>query len=101
LTLMRHEIGGQLADRDAIHHQAEMLRPDMIAAHFETLGHRGSQANRMAAQALFNAMTGFLGELIHCENLWARLRRNARPAISVPLTPISLSCALGRSILFR
>jgi hypothetical protein len=65
LTLMRHQIGGQLADRDAIHHQTKMLRPDMIAAHFEALGHRGSQANRVAAQALFYAMTGFLGELIH------------------------------------
>jgi len=65
LALMRHQIGGQLADCDTIHHQAEMLRADMIAAHFEAFGHRRGEANRMAAQALFDAMTGFMGELIH------------------------------------
>ena len=68
LTLMRHQISGQLADRDAIHHQAEMLRSHMIAAHFEAFGHRRGEANRMAAQALFDAMTGFMGELIHRAN---------------------------------
>ena len=31
LALVRHQIGRQLADGDAIHHQAEMLGPDMIA----------------------------------------------------------------------
>jgi hypothetical protein len=62
---MRHQIGGQLADRDAIHHQPEMLRADMIAAHFEGFGHGRGEANRMAAQALFDAMTDFMGELIH------------------------------------
>jgi hypothetical protein len=62
---MRHQIGGQLADRDAIHHQPEMLRADMIAAHFETFSHGRGETNRMAAQALFDAMAGFMGELIH------------------------------------
>jgi len=63
---MRHQVGSQLADCDTIHHQAEMLRTDMIAAHFEAFRHRRGEANRMAAQALFYAMTGFVGELIHC-----------------------------------
>ena len=66
---MRHKIGGQLADRDAIHHQPEMLRPDMIAAHFEAFGHRRRKADRMAAQALLYAVAGFLGELIHRKTL--------------------------------
>src|SRR4029077_15319310 len=65
LTLVRHQIGGQLANRDAIHHQPEMLRADMIAAHFETFRHGRGKTNRMAAQALFDAMTDFMGELIH------------------------------------
>ena len=65
LTLMRHQIGGQLADRDAIHHQAEMLRPDMIATHFQALCHRGGKAGRVAVQALLDAVKGLVGELIH------------------------------------
>jgi len=49
LALMRHQVGSQLADCDTIHHQAEMLRADMIAAHFEAFRHRRGEANRMAA----------------------------------------------------
>src|SRR6185437_2616539 len=65
LAFVRHQIGGHLADCGAVHHQAEMLRPHMIAAHFQAFGHRGGQADRMAAQTFLNAMAGFLGELVH------------------------------------
>jgi hypothetical protein len=65
---MRHQIGGQLADSNAIHHQPEMLGADMLAAHFEAFRHRRGEADRMAAQALFYAVARFLGELIHRQN---------------------------------
>jgi hypothetical protein len=65
LALMRHQIGGQPTDRDTIHHQAEMLRPNMVAAHFEAFGHRRGKADRMAVQALLYAVQGLAGELVH------------------------------------
>jgi hypothetical protein len=68
LALMQQQICGQLADRNAIHHQPEMLRPDMLAAHFEAFGHRRGKAGRMAIQALLYAMKSLLGELIHRKN---------------------------------
>ena len=73
LALMRHQIGSQLADRGAIHDQPEMLGSDVVAAGFQTFGHGRAEAGLMAAQTLFDAGAGCLGELVH-----RRLRRGKR-----------------------
>jgi len=58
---MRHQVGSQLADRGAIQHQPEMLRPDMVPAGFQTFGHGRGEAYRMAAQARIDAVAGRFG----------------------------------------
>lgn len=65
LAFMRHQIRGEGAGGGAIHHQPEMLRPRMLAAGLEAVGHRGGKTNRMAAQALFDAFAGHFGKLVH------------------------------------
>jgi hypothetical protein len=65
LAFMRHQIGGQLADGGAIHHQPEMLRPHMIAPFLQTFGHGSGETNGMTEGALLNGKAGFLRELIH------------------------------------
>jgi hypothetical protein len=65
LTLVRHEISGRLAYRNAIQHQAKVLWPNVFAAHFQALGHCRSEANRVAAQAFLDTFPHFTGELVH------------------------------------
>ena len=62
---MRHQIGRQLADGGAIHHQTEMLGPDMLAALLKTLGHGRNEANAVAALGFLDAMAGFERQLVH------------------------------------
>jgi hypothetical protein len=88
LALMRHHIDGQLADGGAIHHQPEMLRPNMIASHLQALGHGGGKADGVAARGFLDAGTGFGRELVHRSCSWAIGPLNARFHASVPLASI-------------
>jgi len=65
LALMGHQFGGQLADSDTIHHQAEMLRLGMFSAHLNAMRHCRPEAYLVAAQALFDAALHLLAKLMH------------------------------------
>jgi hypothetical protein len=90
---MRHQIGRQLANGGAIHHQPEMLWPQMIPALFQTFGHGAGKANGMAAEAFLNGQAGFVGELIHGAAPGETASENAKFTPAVP--------ALGKGYVFR
>lgn len=55
LTLVREKIGGRGADRRAVEHQADVLRPRVFAAEFEAVRHHRRQTGGMAARERFHA----------------------------------------------
>ena len=61
LALVCDQVRCDLADLHAIHHQAEMWRLHMVAAHFQAVRHGGREADRLAAQAFVDAMACRLG----------------------------------------
>jgi len=65
----------------------------MVSAHFEALGHRRGEANRVTAEALLDAIADFLRKLVHQIALRSKCPQRDM-FISVP-TP-----ALGRTRIF-
>lgn len=65
LALVRHQIGRDVADLNAVHHQTEMLRSHMFAAKLEAFCHGGGEAHGLALETGFDAVLGLLAELVH------------------------------------
>jgi len=96
LALMRHQVRGEGTGGGAIHHQPEVLRPHMLAAGLEAVGHRCGEANRVAAQAFFDAFAGHFGKLVHRANSGRGLPNERWAFRSVPA-----SASLGKVREFR
>ena len=54
--LAQHEIGADLTDLNAIHHQREVFRLDVRAAHFEAMVGKHIQTSRVAIEAILDAL---------------------------------------------
>src|SRR5438105_2272175 len=65
LALAAQGIGSEGADARAIQHQPEMLRPGMLAAGFQTVGHRHGSAYRMAALKRRDGLLYLPAQLVH------------------------------------
>ena len=65
LTLVGHQIVGDIADLDAIHHQPEMLWLHVFAAALQTFAHRRCEADGLTFEASLDAFAGSLTKLIH------------------------------------
>jgi len=64
LAFVGKEIGGRRADGGTIEHQADVLRPDVIAPQFETVRHYHGEAGLMALGKRIHARVHLAAETV-------------------------------------
>ena len=65
LGAAQHEIGAHGADLGAVHHQAKVVRFDVRAADFQTMGGQVAQARRVARLTIVDALFHFGCRVVH------------------------------------